>query len=301
MRLTIREIADLKEGRKTLSEIQYYKKSYSHKPHLGSLPHDRRTNDPDKLQERIDVIDERLKKIDKEIKKTEKELDNLIKDKKGEIEQNIKDAEKQIRNAKSTIRRWENYYIRSFGQDFDKFYDYYEAMDDLETDAYPPLDGNREDNDSHGMAMGNYLNGIAHSLVEVDNVHVWEMKDPKKSATFEESLKNLKDAKETFNEYMDLCDKYDVNIEERGWLRRDMFDDAIEYLEYMNEAQQKIDKNTKYIEKQETLLNNLDNSSSKDTKKINNLQNKLEKLQREKQDYLDERDRTETKKDEVKE
>lgn len=47
--------------------IMAMEKSYSHKPHLAELPHDRRTHDPEKLQERIDAIHEKLEEINDEI------------------------------------------------------------------------------------------------------------------------------------------------------------------------------------------------------------------------------------------
>ena len=47
--------------------IMAMEKSYSHKPHLAELPHDRRTNDPELLQERIDAINEKLEEIEDEI------------------------------------------------------------------------------------------------------------------------------------------------------------------------------------------------------------------------------------------
>ncbi len=81
MKLTIREIADLKEGRKTLSEIQYYK-SYFHKPHLGNLPHDLHTNDIDKLKERLDACREAQKKDEEELKK----IDDIIELNEMEVE-----------------------------------------------------------------------------------------------------------------------------------------------------------------------------------------------------------------------
>lgn len=80
LKLNIRDIVDLKEGNKTIDEF-YLEKTYSHLPHLGSLPYDRRSNDPDELQERLDAIDERLEeeyttinKLKKEIKQNKKDL-----------------------------------------------------------------------------------------------------------------------------------------------------------------------------------------------------------------------------------
>lgn len=43
-------------------------KSYSHKPHLASLPYDHNTNDPEKLKERKEELEKRIKDTDKQIK-----------------------------------------------------------------------------------------------------------------------------------------------------------------------------------------------------------------------------------------
>ena len=51
--------------------IAVIEKSYSHKPHLQELPHDRRTNDPELLQERIDACDEKIKETEEKIKEME--------------------------------------------------------------------------------------------------------------------------------------------------------------------------------------------------------------------------------------
>ena len=85
--LNIKELALLKSNPQ-LYHRKYIvdSKSYSHKPHLGSLPHDRRTNDPDLLQERIDACDEKIKQTEKEIKEMEEALNY---DKKIYVQANI--------------------------------------------------------------------------------------------------------------------------------------------------------------------------------------------------------------------
>ena len=292
--LSIKDIALIKNHPQECYE-HLLKKSYSHKPHLGSLPYDLNTNDPDKLKERLDAIDERLKKTDDKIKKTEEELDSLLGDKKEKINQTIEDAEKQISNGKDTINRWGSYYNRSMGQAIDDFDEYFDAMDRQKIDVYP----RSEYDDAYDYAMDDLIT-ISNALDYARTSSLWMMKDPEREETFDECLKNMKEANNAFKDYMDLCDKYDVDMEESGWLKRDMFDDGIEYLEYLNDAQQKIDKNTKIIEEQKELLNNIDESSATNPKRVTNLQNKLDKLQREKQDYLKEKDRTQNKMDGIK-
>lgn len=63
MKLNIKDIALLKSN-----PLEYYKKSYSHKPHLAGLPYDLNTNDPDKLKERLKACKDGLKEAEKELK-----------------------------------------------------------------------------------------------------------------------------------------------------------------------------------------------------------------------------------------
>lgn len=57
--------------------IKAIEKSYSHAPHLGSLPYDRRSNDPEQLQERIDEIDKRIEQEKTTQEKLQKELEDV--------------------------------------------------------------------------------------------------------------------------------------------------------------------------------------------------------------------------------
>lgn len=79
--LNIKDIALLKSNPE-----EYYKKqmeqdikSYSGKPHLQKLPYDRRTNDPDKLKERMDKAKEEYEKMKDESDKIGEELEELYK------------------------------------------------------------------------------------------------------------------------------------------------------------------------------------------------------------------------------
>ena len=69
--LNIKELVLLKQYPEEYYE-QEFLKTYSHLPHLADLPYDRRTQDPDKLQERKRNIQTltNLKKKSNKIKKT---------------------------------------------------------------------------------------------------------------------------------------------------------------------------------------------------------------------------------------
>ena len=89
------------------------RKSYFHKPHLGSLPHDRRTNDPEKLQERIDEIDRRVKDNNRKINELKEENDEFKEINKKVDEYNkihkdrLKEAYEQRKESNKEI--WEHY------------------------------------------------------------------------------------------------------------------------------------------------------------------------------------------------
>ena len=57
--------------------IQALEKSYSHKPHLADLPYDRRSNNIDELQERLDEIDKRVKANERLIENEKKIQEEL--------------------------------------------------------------------------------------------------------------------------------------------------------------------------------------------------------------------------------
>lgn len=62
-------------------DLESNDKSHSGKPYLSALPHDLRTNDLDKLQERIDAIDERMDELNEEhfqLGADEESLQNII-------------------------------------------------------------------------------------------------------------------------------------------------------------------------------------------------------------------------------
>ena len=76
LKLTINEIADFMEGRKSLDDLMS-EKSYHDKEHLMSLPYDRRSTDPKELQERLDEIDKRMKANDRLIENEKKTQEDL--------------------------------------------------------------------------------------------------------------------------------------------------------------------------------------------------------------------------------
>ena len=105
--LSIKDLVLLKQNPKLFLEKEMGK-SYSHKPHLADLPYDRRSNDPDELQERIDEINTRIKANDRLIeneKKIQKQEEGIIK----ELEDEIEKYENNISSLELAEKQFETY------------------------------------------------------------------------------------------------------------------------------------------------------------------------------------------------
>lgn len=158
MKLTIREIADLKEGRKTLSEIQYYK-SYFHKPHLGNLPHDLHTNDISKLKERLDACRDAQKKDEDELKK----IDDIIELNEMEVEASEHSIDKLSQENKELLAQ-----NKQIDDTINKVYNHFEDVTMLTEDDGWEIKKAFDEVMSHEEWV--------NDLSEIDSVDKYEMK-----------------------------------------------------------------------------------------------------------------------------
>lgn len=111
--------------------LKAMEKSYSHKPHLAELPHDRRTNDPELLQERIDAIDEALKELEYDIdymKNITIGLQNAIKSHEDFINETISQGKETIANLKKN-----DFNIYDYGSLPEDAHEPYGIINDYET------------------------------------------------------------------------------------------------------------------------------------------------------------------------
>ena len=116
LKLTIQEIADLKEGRITLDQIF---KSYHGKPHLEGLPYDLRTNDPKKLKERLKANNKLLREAQSEYKDAQ-EMDEMM-------TANIKEIEDNEKILKGEIKEMEEQNAQ-ISETMSKVYDHFEDV-----------------------------------------------------------------------------------------------------------------------------------------------------------------------------
>lgn len=120
LKLTIKEIALIKQD-----PLRYFEKemnkSYHGKPHLGSLPHDRRTNDLDKLQERVDEIDKRMEEVDNSIDNNKKELETLTK--------RLRNRKIERQNNTKKIKNDEETFNDNINEDYNRWKEFKEGYD----------------------------------------------------------------------------------------------------------------------------------------------------------------------------
>lgn len=239
-------------------------KSYSHKPHLANLPHDRRTNDLDKLQERLDEINRRVKEVDESIDEGKKELKTLAKrlrNKKIERQNNTKkikqDEETFDDNMQEDYNRW-----KEFKEGYDKgFY-------------------------TQSWWNENFAKYVHDKISKLDE-RIEEMKTVSYETITEKEKKDLIKLWEDESEFMKEVYDHDDETEHI-------------YTDYGSIFQQ-LSMTLKDIPKLKEQNNEL-------TKEINNIENKIQELENNqkqqaniRQDYIDEKKKTEDKMKDIKE
>ena len=258
--------------------IQAIEKSYSHKPHLGSLPHDRRTSDPELLQERIDAIDERMEDNDKEIRKLEKERKELL-NQHQDINDEIEEKEKEITKLQEdyegkigdAIELWEEFKEQAEMGGFDIEPTYENAPDDWEEEDFEEF-------------AEEYIEDNLAPMYDIDSrIDTFVEMAPEDFDS--ESIRNFITLNEDLNSFL-----------ESGFLDEDtqsiygnLFEENIDIIEEISEAQKVIDMDRNYLDE------NSNDGDLTSNPKIKEIDDKLEQLESEQKDYLDERKKTEDK------
>ena len=109
----------LEEWRKDHKGNRKSKKSYSHKPHLGSLPYDLNTNDPKKLKERLKENNKRLREARRNYIDAVENNDMM--------ENNIKEIEENEKIFKEEIQKMEEENAR-ISETREKIHDHFEDV-----------------------------------------------------------------------------------------------------------------------------------------------------------------------------
>ena len=268
-------------------------KSYHNKPHLGSLPHDRRTNDLDKLQERIDAIDERVQNNNEKIKESEDKL--LRANTKLDIanqhlekeEKSLNSLDNFIKMEENNIKKNEERAKRQEIEGVDTWNRYMQGLNEGWEDFTGPISR---------PWSSEKVERVRERAKELDK-KVQKFKDKKKYSELSE--KELEEMAQTNSEVKRFIkDLYDhqTNGMEMVWFEYgDPFTRELDIYYGIRDSKRLIEKYSEEKAVQEAKVEAIRkemNGLEQDKKSI---ENDLGKLQRENTDYSDERGRTEDK------
>ena len=280
MELNIKDIALLKTNSKAYYR-KYLKesKSYSHKPYLADLPYDRRSTNPEELQERIDEIDKRVDENKEKIELATREKDrfaSLIEQQK----EDIRKAEEENEKLKPIV-----------GENFDKCRENIEDASMEWGDFMKEIEPAKENNDDYDadfeniydvaeevdktlMFYGNFLYGFH------DDMSLHDM--AKECFEGNDIVRELSDT-----EYdMEWC------LDESSEVTNSIIsiDDAIDYA-------RKIDNDLTTIDNNEFDIENWEKDIEIDEQTLKEYDEQIKKLNRENDDYKAEREKTEERKE----
>ena len=256
---------------KTISEDS---KSYSHKPHLGRLPHDRRTNDPDKLKERAEACKKEESKLEEKIRKIDEEL-------KGMQSTETYDPEEY-----DYMVDWD--YATSGGRvnGFTKMHvEKSDMVGEVEQDMYTFGELDAKDRGVPKDEVRDYVekewNNVYEDALDDWFTHLTEDKD----IDYFGSGYCDEEGKSKINAIIGRLEKLPI---EEG---TDMYDERKRTITYLKQIQ---------ANSQEEFEESINvGGDGKNNSKIEKLEKEKESLQRKRQDYIDERGRTEDKLDKI--
>lgn len=300
-----KDIIDILMEELELWEKEKAKKSYSHKPHLASLPHDRRTNDPELLQERIDAIDERmadnLKKMDDLRNKINDTIERRDKFQKT-VDEIQKICDKQEENNRKVDeyrakRKKENEGVRKELRDA-----YKELSSNSLLDTAPSTNEGYDIDDVFDKYFGadnpiaNIYSGIVttHSVDDMlelaDQIdEQWAYFDSGYSDKADEYMGEVHDFTDNIRDYANS-----VNCtNDQGWKELIKEQNEIDPDWWREGTAKSQEDRLKLIDSNNLIINECDEEIIRDTRTLN-------KLGREQKDYADERSKCVDKQKEVK-
>ena len=272
-------------------------KSYSHKPHLANLPHDRRTNDPDKLQERIDAIDERLAEHYEKAYQVEKEYQSLQQHQKelnteklnsekktDKINQDILNRESHIKDCtveydtviSDAISNWEEYKTR-----LDKGYEDYTGP------ISKPWSSEKTEK-------------VRKEAEQLDK-KVQKFKDKKYEEMTSNDFKELDDLNQDIGSFIKGYYDHQTDSMETIWFEYGSpFDYNLDLHNEITLRNEEIKQLTHDKNNFEAHIHTLTNEMDKNDVKIKDYEKQLSKLKKEGIDYVEERKKCEAKMKDIK-
>lgn len=276
-------------------------KSYSHKPHLANLPHDRRTNDPEKLQERIDKIDERLEENDEKTYFLENENIDLNHQKDSnnkeikEFEDNIKKIDDKISKEESNIKDYIEEYNNNINRGFQKWEKYKGGLYGGYEDFTGPV--------NHPWNSRKYEQVKAE--VESIDKEIQKLQERIKGKKYEDmtpaDLREIYLVNHRVSSFMK--DNYDHQTEgmEMIWFEYgDPFSYPIQLNNLIEGSEKKITQMNTERTNQEKQINSLNNKNEKIEENIKINEKELQQLETEGFDYVEEKKKCEAKMKDIK-
>lgn len=255
-------------------------KSYFHKPHLGSLPHDRRSTNPKELQERIDEIDRRIDENNDKLELANREKDRIT----SLIEtqqEDIKKAEKENEKLKDEVRKDFEQCINDLSNVENEWDDYMkdiESAKDSDEEYEADFDNIYDVGSNVSTTLGFYGNffyvkdgedyyDVANTCFTGNNIY----------GELDETDDDMGWCQEESSEVTNT----NISIQDTVYTTKDINDNLI-----------KIDNNEIDIE-------TLEESIKQDQEKLKGYEKEISKIEKENKDYVDERKRTSDKKEQV--
>lgn len=294
-----------------IKAIEIYVESYSHKPHLGKLPHDLNTNDQDKLQERLDACKENLKQAEKELKDA-KDLSNTMQNNIDEnnkeiskLEKEINELQKQNDNINETMSKVYEHFD-DVAKQAETFYE--KSFEGWETDLLkPPSDYDSTYSDALEnveKGMRNFKENILpkgyigdDDIAEIKEIaenfnYLSSMQDMNYSNAMDEYITGCNFMEDELNHYIE---QFDINGENNNTVELAKREDGMSDKWYMI-----TERNENNIESKNQTINNLNEKNEVlDNRKKHN-DNEISKLETKVNDYSNHQTKIEEKMDGLK-
>ena len=267
--------------------IQALEKSYSHKPHLADLPYDRRSNNIDELQERLDEIDKRVKANERLIENEKKIQEELTQTNRMLQEEIIEKYQPALEEIELKEQQFETY-------DKEMQEEAYESIDSIVSrfeEECPDLNHSVIDgkpnliySDMHSMNEMFQYGGLINSLdAQGLNDLAGKLVDYAYDKTGGDDTPWSNRVIGIADDLRYLANKHDINNEERGGKLAKELDGYKEEKEYL---QNEIKLNRNSIRINEETIRKSEKEQSR--------------LENENKDYQGEKSKTESKMKEVK-
>ena len=246
-------------------------KSYSHKPHLASLPYDHNTNDPKKLQERLDACDRQIKNWEIVIKENE----NAIKDVNNEIDdlkKDNKEIEKKMGELQGLYDEFNELDANVKDEAINMIDDIVDEVNKLTNgEGFPPNPFNTEKIDYYYQDL-NRLKELFEDggLLESKDAMLFRLDNVIRTGTGDDNRFN--NVIRELNRVADMVDMYKNPASQEIMEKRRNY-------EFMDDYEEEISKNHRAIEHQERTIHDFEDNIKHSERMVNDFSNEKDRTQ----------------------